>query len=101
MVGINTVLSDNPSLDCRLNGLKDRSPIKLIVDTDLKTPLDSILVENAKNDLVISPTHWMIIKLILMRKKVLKLYILKKIIKDILKLMTFYPFSTKWILIDY
>ena len=53
MVGINTVLSDNPSLDCRLNGLKERSPVKLIVDTDLKTPLDSILVENAKNDLII------------------------------------------------
>ena len=38
MVGINTVLADNPSLDCRLNGLKDRSPIKIIIDTNLKTP---------------------------------------------------------------
>lgn len=53
MVGINTVLADNPSLDCRLNGLKDRSPIKIIIDTDLKTPEDSKLVKYSKNDLII------------------------------------------------
>jgi len=53
MVGINTVLADNPSLDCRLNGLKDRSPIKIIIDTNLKTPEDSKLVKYSKNDLII------------------------------------------------
>tara|TARA_B100001113_G_scaffold283752_1_gene238897 strand:- start:3474 stop:4577 length:1104 start_codon:yes stop_codon:yes gene_type:complete len=53
MVGINTVLADNPSLDCRLNGLKDRSPTKIIIDTDLKTPLESKLVKYSKNDLII------------------------------------------------
>ena len=53
MVGINTVLADNPSLDCRLNGLKDRSPIKIIIDTNLKTPEDSKLVKYSKNCLII------------------------------------------------
>ncbi len=53
MVGINTVLVDDPSLDCRLNGLKDRSPIKIIIDTDLKTPIESKLVKYSKNDLII------------------------------------------------
>tara|TARA_S200000501_G_scaffold96881_1_gene90155 strand:+ start:2055 stop:3128 length:1074 start_codon:yes stop_codon:yes gene_type:complete len=53
MVGINTVLADNPSLDCRLNGLKDRSPIKIIIDTNFKTPEDSKLVKYSKNDLII------------------------------------------------
>ena len=53
MVGINTVLVDNPSLDCRLNGLKDRSPTKIIIDTDLKTPEDSKLIKYSKNDLII------------------------------------------------
>ena len=53
MVGINTVLADDPSLDCRLNGLKDRSPIKIIIDTDLKTPIDSKLVKYSNNDLII------------------------------------------------
>ena len=53
MVGINTVLADDPSLDCRLNGLEDRSPIKIIIDTDLKTPADSKLVKYSNNDLII------------------------------------------------
>ena len=39
MVGIKTVLTDNPSLNCRLQGLESRSPIKIIVDTDLKLSL--------------------------------------------------------------
>ena len=53
MVGIETVLADNPSLNCRLNGLKDRSPIKIIIDTNLRTPVDAKLVEHSNNDLII------------------------------------------------
>ena len=53
MVGIETVLADNPSLNCRLNGLKDRSPIKIIIDTNLRTPLDAKLVKHSNNDLII------------------------------------------------
>ena len=36
MVGINTVLKDNPKLDTRL--IKGTEPIKLIIDTELKIP---------------------------------------------------------------
>ena len=53
MVGIETVLADDPSLNCRLNGLKDRSPIKIIIDTNLRTPVDAKLVEHSNNDLII------------------------------------------------
>lgn len=53
MVGIKTVLSDNPSLNCRLKGLESRSPIKIIVDTNLKTPLSCNLVKNSNRDLII------------------------------------------------
>lgn len=39
MVGINTVLKDNPSLSCRYkNRLENDIPIKLIVDSQLRTP---------------------------------------------------------------
>lgn len=49
MVGIGTVLADNPSLDCRLPGLRHRSPVRIVVDSALRLPLDCKLVETAKN----------------------------------------------------
>ncbi|PVX50048.1 diaminohydroxyphosphoribosylaminopyrimidine deaminase/5-amino-6-(5-phosphoribosylamino)uracil reductase [Balneicella halophila] len=45
MVGINTVLKDSPKLDCRLEG-KVRQPIKIIVDSLLRTPLDAKIWEH-------------------------------------------------------
>lgn len=47
MVGIGTVLADDPVLDCRLSGMEDRSPIRIIVDRQLRIPLDSKLVKSA------------------------------------------------------
>lgn len=46
MVGIGTVIKDNPTLTCRIpNG---RNPIRIICDTNLRMPLDSNVVETAK-----------------------------------------------------
>ena len=41
---------DNPSLNCRLNGLEKFSPIKFILDKDLKINLKSNVVKNSKNE---------------------------------------------------
>ena len=47
MVGIGTVLADDPMLTCRLeNG---RNPVRIICDTSLRTPLDSNIVHTAKD----------------------------------------------------
>jgi diaminohydroxyphosphoribosylaminopyrimidine deaminase/5-amino-6-(5-phosphoribosylamino)uracil reductase len=46
MVGIGTIITDNPLLTCRLPGLK--SPVRIICDTKLKTPLQSNVVQTAK-----------------------------------------------------
>lgn len=46
MVGIGTVLADNPILDCRIeNG---RNPIRIICDSNLRTPIESNVVKTAK-----------------------------------------------------
>jgi len=46
MAGIGTVLSDNPMLTCRIeNG---RNPIRIICDSNLRTPLESKIVKTAK-----------------------------------------------------
>ena len=38
IVGIGTVLYDDPLLDCRLPGMRDASPIRIIFDTHLRFP---------------------------------------------------------------
>lgn len=45
MVGVNTVLRDDPMLNCRLPG--GNSPIRIICDTHLRTPLDAKIVKSA------------------------------------------------------
>ncbi|MEN8195529.1 MAG: bifunctional diaminohydroxyphosphoribosylaminopyrimidine deaminase/5-amino-6-(5-phosphoribosylamino)uracil reductase RibD [Pseudomonadota bacterium] len=47
MVGIGTALADNPSLTCRLPGLEDRSPVRIVVDARLHLSLTSSLVATA------------------------------------------------------
>ena len=42
MVGVGTVLADDPLLTCRLEGGKN--PVRVICDTRLRTPLDSRIV---------------------------------------------------------
>jgi diaminohydroxyphosphoribosylaminopyrimidine deaminase/5-amino-6-(5-phosphoribosylamino)uracil reductase len=46
MVGVGTVIADNPSLTCRIEG--GRNPIRIICDTNLNTPLTSCVVTTAK-----------------------------------------------------
>lgn len=45
MVGVGTVLRDNPRLTCRMEGGKN--PLRVICDSRLRTPLDAYVVETA------------------------------------------------------
>lgn len=46
MVGVGTVLADDPMLNCRMPG--GRNPVRIICDTHLRTPLTSRIVRTAK-----------------------------------------------------
>lgn len=48
LIGIGTAINDDPSLTCRIDGLEDRSPIRLVLDTQLKLPATSKLVRTAR-----------------------------------------------------
>jgi diaminohydroxyphosphoribosylaminopyrimidine deaminase/5-amino-6-(5-phosphoribosylamino)uracil reductase len=52
MVGVGTVLADDPELTCRLPGFKQVPDIRVVLDSHLRTPLLSRLVATAQ----ISPT---------------------------------------------
>ena len=47
LVGIETVLADDPLLTVRLPGIEERSPVRVIVDSRLRTPVTSRLVATA------------------------------------------------------
>jgi diaminohydroxyphosphoribosylaminopyrimidine deaminase/5-amino-6-(5-phosphoribosylamino)uracil reductase len=49
MVGIGTVLADDPMLTCRLPGMAERSPIRVVIDGKLALPLTSRLVATARD----------------------------------------------------
>jgi len=49
MIGIGTALADDPNLTCRLPGMTGHSPIRVVLDTTLRLPLASRLVESAQD----------------------------------------------------
>lgn len=49
MVGIGTVLADDPNLTCRLPGLPVRPPLRIVVDGQARLPLSSALVKTARD----------------------------------------------------
>jgi diaminohydroxyphosphoribosylaminopyrimidine deaminase / 5-amino-6-(5-phosphoribosylamino)uracil reductase len=48
MIGSGTALADDPELTCRLPGLEDRSPVRIILDGRLRLPASSRLVRSAR-----------------------------------------------------
>ena len=48
LVGLSTVLIDDPELTCRLPGMEGRSPIRIVADTRLSIPSKAKLVKTAE-----------------------------------------------------
>ncbi|MEW6097254.1 MAG: bifunctional diaminohydroxyphosphoribosylaminopyrimidine deaminase/5-amino-6-(5-phosphoribosylamino)uracil reductase RibD [bacterium] len=87
LVGKNTILIDDPLLTARIEGAKE--PIKIIVDTNLKIPLDAKVLKNPKKVIIATtkdaPEH----KVFTLEKLGAKVLILPKSKKmvDVIKLM--------------
>ncbi|MGB7206680.1 MAG: bifunctional diaminohydroxyphosphoribosylaminopyrimidine deaminase/5-amino-6-(5-phosphoribosylamino)uracil reductase RibD [Anderseniella sp.] len=47
LVGVSTILADDPDLTCRLPGMQHNSPVRVVSDSRLSIPLDARLVKTA------------------------------------------------------
>jgi diaminohydroxyphosphoribosylaminopyrimidine deaminase / 5-amino-6-(5-phosphoribosylamino)uracil reductase len=57
MVGSGTVIADDPELTCRLPGLSDRGPVRVVIDGGLRVPLTVRLIAEARR----TPT-WFVVR---------------------------------------
>jgi diaminohydroxyphosphoribosylaminopyrimidine deaminase/5-amino-6-(5-phosphoribosylamino)uracil reductase len=56
MVGIGTVLADDPALNTRLKGGRGRDPVRIVADSQLRTPLDARVFDSSTSAGVIVAT---------------------------------------------
>lgn len=49
LVGVGTILADDPQLSVRLPGLEDRSPVRIVFDSRLRTPPTASVVRTARD----------------------------------------------------
>jgi diaminohydroxyphosphoribosylaminopyrimidine deaminase/5-amino-6-(5-phosphoribosylamino)uracil reductase len=49
LVGIETIIADDPLLNCRLEGLEDRTPLRVVLDSSLRLSPASQLARSAKH----------------------------------------------------
>jgi len=48
LIGVGTALADDPLLTCRLPGMGRRSPVRVVLDSELRLPVDGKLAQGAR-----------------------------------------------------
>lgn len=56
MVGVDTVVADNPKLTCRLDSKETRNPVRIVVDTTCRVSVDSDIFDTSEARTIIATT---------------------------------------------
>lgn len=83
LVGIGTVLADNPSLTTRLPEGGGKNPVRIILDSDLRTPLDTNVVNTSEAKTIIVTTEQDDVTLSALREKGVEFIFVPKIDKGL------------------
>lgn len=54
MVGVGTMLADDPALTCRIPGLEARSPVRVILDSKLRTPPTATALKKSGKTIIVT-----------------------------------------------
>lgn len=57
MVGVDTVIADDPALTCRLDGEETRNPVRIVVDTTCRVPVESAIFDVSVAKTIIATTY--------------------------------------------
>ena len=57
LTGVGTVITDNPLLNCRLDGNIDKQPIRIILDSTLRIPFNSRLLQDKGSKIIVVTTE--------------------------------------------
>lgn len=57
MVGVDTVITDNPELTCRLEDRKGRNPIRIVLDSTCKIPLFARVLDTSVARTIVATTN--------------------------------------------
>jgi len=57
LVGVGTVIADDPLLNCRLGGNIDKQPVRIIVDSGLRVPLNARLLRDKGSKTIVVTTE--------------------------------------------
>lgn len=61
LTGIGTVLADDPLLTCRLAGLEDRSPVRVVLDRQGRLPADAKMLKDKSSEVWVLDSRFQIL----------------------------------------
>ncbi|MCK4533609.1 bifunctional diaminohydroxyphosphoribosylaminopyrimidine deaminase/5-amino-6-(5-phosphoribosylamino)uracil reductase RibD, partial [bacterium] len=78
LVGINTIIKDNPCLTCRIKGKRKDRPVRIVLDSHLRIPLNANVIDNSVPTIIVTTKYADREKVDLLTRKGIKVLTVKE-----------------------
>ncbi len=78
LVGINTIIKDNPDLTCRIKGKRKDRPVRIVLDSHLRISLKAKVLDNTVPAIIVTTKYAARKKIDLLKSKGIKVLIVKE-----------------------